>query len=164
MDPEVVAELARTPGDAEGYGYTGTIDGVLEEVDCPCLSDAAIEALSLCTVTGLTTSGRISGQIDAVQTDGYIVVGLDRFVITGGLWDNGTISAGSVSNLTSVVSKGYVITRADGELVENADGRPELELDIQHRITGELFLSLDPDVPESIDCTERLHATGVLRP
>jgi hypothetical protein len=163
LHPDVVADIARTPGDAVGYDRTGAIQGLVEALDCPCDPDPAFETLSLCSLVDTAGTGMLQGQLDASQTNGHMVVSLESFVVTGGVDQDGTIRLGAVTNLTSVITRGHVVTRVDGELTETETGDYELDSIIEHRIVGELFLSTDPDVPRSVDCVERLRATGVLR-
>jgi hypothetical protein len=162
LDPEAVRELARTPGDAEGYLRSGFIQVEVNEIDCPCSDDPAFQTLSLCAVADVAGSGAVPPEIRSVQTGGYLVMRVDSFVLSGGIDANGDFEVGQVINLTSVVTDGHIITRAEGGFVENEDGDFELDARIRHRVSGNLFLSAEPNLPQSVECTEELIVTGTL--
>jgi hypothetical protein len=178
LDPEVLAEVARTRGDAQGFDRSGVYMGPVEVLECGCTEDVMATGyeLSLCgafeTLEMLGVEPEL--QLELVQADGTVRVRAVAFAIVSGggllpvfygpLDADGRISAAGVLQADAVAARGQVLGRIDGTL-DGPDGQWMLVGEYQQRYAVDL-LSSRPDVLDvgldeqgtttSVDCRERL--------
>lgn len=176
LDPEVLVEIARSHGDAEGTDRSGIYFGTVEVIECGCLDVGAAADVSLCVrleqvqALGVVTST----EIELVQADGtarlraeglgQAVEGADALVpvFYGPLDADGRISVAGIVQADALAVRGQVLGRIDGTL-EPEGTSWRLDADYQLRYLVDLVAQpdvLDLDVEGqalSVDCRERLH-------
>jgi hypothetical protein len=148
---DTVASLARTPGDAIGYGRTGIYDARLSdaECDCPVVTLDLIGSASLCT---LDIAMQMNRSIGIAQNDGVMVLRVDPVELSGPLDQDGTFSIGAVDSLTLLGGSGVRVSRIDGEFDENGI------------LLGEYRQRIDGDFAEAtVDCEESFSVEAVPR-
>lgn len=179
LDPEVLAEVARTRGDAQGFDRSGIYVGRADVLECGC--DGALTSLggggSLCQSLESLEMAGIDPVLDMelVQADGTVRV---RALAFGGLFESettllpsfygplhadGRLSAAGVLQADLVAAQGQVLGRVDGTL-ELVNGQWTLVGEYQQRY--ELDFIAQPDVLDaafdeqgtvtSVDCRERM--------
>lgn len=143
-----VADVARTPGDAEGYARSGTYDAQLTggDCDCPAVTIPSPVATGPCLLQFALLDTISFG---AVQSDGLLVFELPPFELVGGLDIDGTFALGSVDELSNVVGSGHHIARIDGEFDPSGDFSAELV----HRYDAKIG-------DQSLKCSEHITVDG----
>jgi hypothetical protein len=139
---DTVASLARTPGDAIGYGRTGIYDATLSdaECDCPVVTLDLVGSASLCT---LDIQMQMSRSLGIAQNDGIMVLRVDPVELSGPLDQDGTFAIGAVDSLTLLGGSGVRVSRIDGEF------------DDAGVLLGEYRRRIDGDFAEAtVDCEE----------
>lgn len=179
LDPEVLAEVARSRGDAQGFERSGIYAGTVEVLECSCdstLMDAGLD-VSLCLSFDQLEMAGLPPTLDLeiVQADGTVRVRPLAFatVITadsqllpvfyGPLHADGRLSAAGVLQSDVVAAQGQVLGRVDGTL-ERVDGQWGLVAEYRQRYAVDFITQ--PDVLDvaiddegtrtSVDCRERL--------
>lgn len=175
LDAEVLAEVARGRGDAEGFERSGIYGGTFEALECGCDSlDQSID-VSLCNLLDLAASVGFEDGLgmEVVQADGSArvealaltgLLGLDDDslflpLLYGSLQADGSLSAAGVLQADAIIARGQVLARVDGTL----DGEPgawRLQLEYQQRYVLDLLGGgvefAVPSVVQSTDCRERI--------
>jgi hypothetical protein len=178
LDPEVLAEVARTRGDALGFERSGIYGGEIEVLDCGCYGalDASGFDVSLCIALENLEMLGVPPMLDLeiVQADGTLRVRALRFggffdsqvqlvpVFYGPLHADGRMSAAGVLQADAITAQGQVLGRLDGT-VELVDGEWAFVGEYRQRYALDLIgmsavLDFGVDDPEvtSIDCRERI--------
>ena len=175
LDPEVLAEVARSRGDAQGFARSGVYVGTFELHECGCGNVDSRFDVSLCT-----TIERIEElglppvlELELVQADGTVrieALGLGNFfeeqtpllpAFYGPLHADGRLAAAGVLQADALAVEGQVLGRIDGtsELVA---GEWALVAEYQQRYAVDFITA--PDVLDigvegdslSVDCRERI--------
>jgi len=177
LDPEVLAEVARTRGDAQGIERSGIYVGMFETLECGCSGVDAAYDLSLCTaVERLEDLGLPPWlQLELVQADGSVriqALGLADFFeaeasllpsFYGPLHSDGRLSVAGVLQIDALVASGSVLGRIDGTselepegwaLVAEYQQRYALDLVIQPDVLD--FGGEDEVEVQPVDCRERV--------
>jgi len=167
LDPEVLAEITRTRGDAEGIELSGLYTGVFEPLECGCEDTELPVAFTLCEtidIAPISTGSMLN--VEVIQADGSVRIttfpglnndslGLPRVpTLYGPLMADGRVSAAGVVQADAVLLTGQFLSRVDGTLDEEG-----LELELQQRlaVSGNLTPILDgPRATQSVDCSERI--------
>jgi hypothetical protein len=177
LDPEVLTELARSRGDAQGIEHTGVYQGTFEVLECGCSELDVPFNPSLCaSIEAAEAIGlpRVA-ELELVQADGTVrlrALGLGDFfeeqasllpVFYGPLQADGRFSAAGVLEADALAVQGRVLGRIDG-VIEPSDEVWSLVGEYQQRYAVDLFAS--PDVldvgiddstsVQSVDCRERI--------
>lgn len=175
LDPEVLAEVARSRGDAQGFERSGVYVGTFEVHECGCGEVDSRFDVSLCT-----TIERIEElglppvlELELVQADGTVrieALGLGDFfeqqalllpVFYGPLHADGRLSAAGVLQADAIAVQGQVLGRIDGTS-EQVAGEWALVAEYQQRYAVDFITA--PDVLDigiegdslSVDCRERI--------
>ncbi|MEM9460106.1 MAG: hypothetical protein AAGF11_38375 [Myxococcota bacterium] len=176
LDPERLAEIARSRGDAQGIAWSGQYVGEVEPLECGCQQVDDANVLSLCGVVdqfgelGLTAMFPLT----VIQADGTVQVLLlppDQDIedvpilnppLYGPLDADGRVSAGGSLLGDGLLVRGQVLARIDGT-VTDAEGTPTLDAELQQRYVVQLAQSVDSlDIGDDqaqfrdIDCRERV--------
>ena len=163
LDPEVVHDLSRRPGDAEGLDLTGAYAGQITLLECGCPELDGLEGLSICHgMGGLKPEAGDSGflMFEVVQTDGILMMRVEDLSLTGPVDDDGAFAVGGVFDMTTIATTGKIVTRVDGNFDPDSN-RNRLEADAAVRITGEAAVAHGAlDDRTSIDCVERYEIEG----
>ncbi len=151
MSRATVAALARSSGDAVGYGRSGIYDAMLTEAecDCPVVSLDLIGSQSLCTLDAAPMLWRTVG---VVQSDGVLLLRIDPVELTGPLDADDTFSIGTVDSLTLLGGSGVRISRIDGEF----DDVGEIAAVFRQRIDGKF-------ADQEVDCEESFAVEAIPR-
>jgi hypothetical protein len=179
LDPEVLAEVARARGDAQGFEHSGIYVGNFEALECGCAELEARVNVSLCT---LIESANMIGlgmglDVELVQADGSVrieALSLAGFfeeqapllpLLYGPLHADGRIAVAGVLQADALVVKGQVLARIDGTL-DGPPGAWVLDVEYQQRYVldllaggAELGAEFGGDAEEVIgttDCRERV--------
>ena len=179
LDPEVLAEVMRSRGDAKGGDHSGIYLGRFEALECGCSEVDAEYDLTMCTLIEQAEAIGLSALLDVqlVQADGTVRIqalslgsqlessALLLPVLYGPIHADGRLSAGGVLQADTVFIQGQVLGRFDGTL-DGPPGAATLELEYQQRYVLDLFGSDDvigfygEDVLlQSFDCRERIGLT-----
>ena len=157
LDPDVVHDIARTPGDAVGLDLTGDYDAEVTPITCDCPFIGPLAGLSLCqgSSPGSTAPRETTFfALTVLQTDGLIVLRYEDLTLTGGLNADGSFSAGGIIDISTLLTSGDIITRIDGEFDDTA-GIDQFEASIAHRLRGDVLALPDIDnETSSFDCVE----------
>jgi hypothetical protein len=151
LDPATIAELARTKGDAHGYGRTATYDAMLtpDSCDCPAI-DFPIEMVGSLCVLQLVPEAFVTIQI--VQNDGTLLLEFEPFELVGPIDQDGTFSLGAIDEI-SVFESGRRTARLDGSFED---------IDL---LVGEFAQHYDAKtLDQTFDCTERFSVEAIRRP
>jgi len=151
LHPETIAELARSKGDARGYGKSATYDATLTpgSCDCPAVMFPVDAFGSLCLLQ-LVPQAFVT--VDVVQTDGTLLVEFEPFELVGPIDQDGTFALGALDGLPSFVT-GQRTARLDGSF-EDTD-----------LFVGEFAQHYDAQlIDQEIDCTERFGIEAIRRP
>lgn len=175
LDPEVLAEVARSRGDAQGFERSGVYVGTFEVHECGCGEVDSRFDVSLCT-----TIERIEElglppvlELELVQADGTVrieALGLGDFfeeqalllpVFYGPLHADGRLAAAGVLQADAIAVQGQVLGRIDGTS-EQVAGEWALVAEYQQRYAVDFITA--PDVLDigiegdslSVDCRERI--------
>lgn len=157
LDAETVNRIARTQGNAVGFGLSGEWTATVDVVDCSqCPPLFIAPELSMCS--SLTdffpdSGGTISTSATVIQSDGTLLLRSLDLGGTGPLDADGNFVVGRVTDLTTVVSEGTVIVRVDGAIDMSAD-RPTMSATLRQRVAGQI-------VDEEIDCVQSFELTAV---
>ncbi len=165
LDPEVLAEIARERGDADGIGKTGVYRGTFDPIDCGCTQLVIGFDVSLCALISTATGFTDNLDVEVIQADGTVRITtlplsfngntaepLLLPTLYGPLDSDGTIAAGGVVQADSIVVGGQVYGRMDGTLVGET-----LEVDYRQRVVVDVLGGADERAPiDSIDCRERI--------
>ncbi len=174
LDPDLLAEIARTRGDADGIALSGLYRGEFEKIDCGCEDVPSAQQLSLCTIidnAGLFGMGGLF-EVEVVQADGTLRIHPETAqgavtteillpTLYGPLNGEGDVVVAGILRADALLLEGRVLGRADGTLT-GAPGESVLELDYQQRNTLDVIQSEDGsgrDVApriETVDCRERI--------
>lgn len=177
LDPERLAEIARSRGDALGIEWSGQYFGDAEPLECGCEQVDDADVLSLCGVVdqfgelGLPAAFPLT----VVQADGTLQVFLlppqqdvDGVSILnptlyGPVHADGRVSAAGSLLGDGLLIRGQVLARIDGTVTADAEGTRTLEAQIQQRYVVQLAQSVDSlDIGNDqaqfrdIDCRERV--------
>lgn len=167
-DPERLAEIARSRGDAEGHERTGVYEGSYFPIDCPCEELNPALDLSLCTALGQLGTLGLAGtvQLEVIEADGQVRLATPDLVLEGvineGLvpiyWGpidaEGTLRGAGTLEVSNLLAQGRVQGLAEGEV-----NGTELQLDIRQRYAIQTEISLNPDEPTTIqnfECEEHI--------
>ena len=159
---DTVASLARTPGNAIGYGRTGIYDAMylagliaddatLSDADCNCpvVTLDLVGSASLCT---LDIAMQMMRSLGIAQNDGVMVLRVDPVELSGPLDQDGTFAIGAVDSLTLLGGSGVRVSRIDGEF------------DDAGVLLGEYRQRIDGDFAETtVDCEESFSIEAVPR-
>lgn len=175
LDPEVLAEVARSRGDAVGFERSGVYVGTFEVHECGCGEVDSRFDVSLCT-----TFERIEElglppvlELELVQADGTVrieALGLGDFfeeqalllpVFYGPVHADGRLAAAGVLQADAIAVQGQVLGRIDGTS-EQVAGEWALVAEYQQRYAVDFITA--PDVLDigiegeslSVDCRERI--------
>jgi len=171
LDPDVVHDLSRLPGDGDELDLGGTYSGQLTIVECGCPKVGALEMRSLCNGMGeIVPEVGQSGFVlfDVVQTDGILMLRLEGLALTGPIYADGEFTVGGLFDMTTAITSGSIVTRLDGTFDLDTD-RPEVEAVARVRLQGDAAIDVEPDAegggdPDadrtSLDCLERYEITG----
>lgn len=154
LDPDVVHDLARASGTAEGFDLSGQYITMADPLDCGCQGMLG-PGLSLCSTIppGQTTP------VTVIQSDGFIVFRVATDTFTGPVEDDGTFSVGAIVDVTSGTMGLELVARMDGAFGSPDVVPVELEGELWWRAKGE---SIDATgEPTRVDCTEHLEVTGL---
>lgn len=175
MDPQVLAEVARSRGDAEGIALSGVYAGNAETLECGCEQLESTGVLSLCMLVA-QLPGETAPPLTVVQADGTVQILLrpavlddddddDVFIPTlyGPLDTDGRLSAAGTIQADGLVAQGQVLARLDGTLAPD-DTVTALEVEYQQRTLVQVFETADGlkvigtgDLEvQDIDCRERI--------
>ena len=177
LDPEVLAEVARSRGDARGYDRSGVYAGTFEVHECGCGEVDSRFDVSLCTtIERLEALGLPPVlELELVQADGTVrieALGLGDFfeeqalllpVFYGPLHADGRIAAAGVLQADAIAVQGQVLGRIDGTLGHDDETDAwALVAEYQQRYAVDFITA--PDVLDigiegdslSIDCRERI--------
>lgn len=113
---EVVADLARHPGDALGNARSGTYEVGVDPGSCDC---PTIGALPLCAPANIAAPGSVYFA-ELVEGDGVLLMRLVTVELVGAIDGDGSFAIGLVQNLDGLAASGEDIMRVDGELVASA--------------------------------------------
>ncbi len=173
LDPDLLAQIARSRGDAEGFERSGYYSGTYETIECGCEEYTSARALSLCfQVEQADQFGLQSAfPIQIVQADGTVrllpAVEGDGFsngpllpTFYGPLSADGTLQAAGILEADELVFVGRVLARIDGTF-EGSGTEGTLRGEYQQRYILD-FIGLDVDLidvgqpatPDSVDCRE----------
>ncbi len=149
LDPETVNRLSRTQGNAQGFGLSGEWTTTVEVIDCgDCPPLFIAPELSMCSsLTDIfpDSGGPITTSMTVVQSDGTLLLRALDLGGTGPLDADGSFVVGRVTDLTTALSQGFVVVRADGEI--ELGERPTLSATLRQRVAGSV-------VDETIDCVQ----------
>lgn len=160
LDPDVVHDLSRTPGDAAGSDHSGVYEGQLIIESCGCPNLGTLDGFSVCRGVApfATMEGdRVFAAVYVVHTDGILLVEVDGIALTGGIDGDGTFSVGALFDMTTLVTSGDIVTRLDGDF-DPADNFRAFEGRLQTRLHGD---AAAPGLDElgqrtRFDCVETL--------
>jgi hypothetical protein len=176
LDPEVLAEVARTRGDAVGFERSGIYVGTFDVLECGCSGLDAQINVTLCTLIELQeqVGGTALADIEIVQADGTVRITALQFdggfdasgpllpVFYGPLQADGRVSAAGVLQADAIAVQGQVLGRVDG-VVEREDDTWVFVAELQQRyavdlLSGQDFLDIGLEGGEiqSVDCRERI--------
>ncbi len=154
LDPDVVHDLARAYGTAEGFALSGQYLARADPVDCGCEGMLG-SGLSVC---GTLPAGA-SVPLTVVQSDGAILLRVATDAFTGPVDDDGTFAAGALVNIESGGLGLRLVARMDGTFGDPDRVPVALEGELWWRVEGEM---LDADgEPARVDCTEHLQVTAL---
>ncbi len=180
LDPEVIAEVARGRGDAQGFEHSGIYGGTFEALECGCDSLDDRFNVSLCPLIDMLTDLGFEDALalELIQADGsvraqalpgsdFLELGdnsLSLPLLYGSLQAEGRISAAGVIAVDVLVAEGQVLARIDGTL-EGETQAWRLQVEYQQRYVLDVIASdelgaeftkeSDPTVV-SADCRERI--------
>jgi hypothetical protein len=175
LDPEVLAELARSRGDAQGIDRSGIYVGTFEVLHCGCGEIDTPYDVSLCTAAeNLPFGAPPLLQLELVQADGSVriqALALGDFfeseavllpVFYGPLQADGRLSAGGVLQADALLVQGQVLGRIDG--ISEFDDELGWGLVVEYQQRYAIELLADPGVldigldveSQSVDCRERV--------
>ncbi len=165
LDPDVLAEIARQRGDAQGLAGTGLYVGPFEPLECGCGNLIAGVQVSLCDAIDLLSGFTNRLELELIQADGTVRAqplpmglegGAPMLVPTlyGPLDSEGNISAAGVLQADNIVVRGQVYGRLDGTLVDGV-----LEVEYQQRTVADTLGGTDQIPIDSVDCRERIGMT-----
>ena len=173
LDPQLLAEIARSRGDAEGISLSGFYRGEFEKIDCGCEDIPRAQQASLCTLidnAGLFGMGGLFA-VEVVQADGTLRIRPEvqdllsgEFLaptLYGPVSAEGDVVVAGVLRADALLVQGQVLGRADGTLT-GPPGASVLEVDYQQRSTLDVITSdggPDREISngvETIDCRERI--------
>jgi len=176
LAPEVLAEVMRSRGDAQGFERSGVYEGSVEPLDCGCTDLDGGLTVSLCTaLDDAAAFGLANLQLELVQAEGSVrlrALGLGGFfeaqapllpVFYGPLHADGSMSAAGVIEADVLAVQGQVLARIDGTIERDGD-EWHLVADYQQRYVVELVVppdALDVGIAEgeegrAIDCREHI--------
>lgn len=144
LDPEVVADVARAGGDAEGDAWSGEYDLQSEPGACDCPTRMGFDLCALFDVFGAT--GRVT------HAEGYLtLVSLSSasFGLSGAVDRDGSFELAAIYGLDSLLSSGSVYARMPGAFADERSFTGEL----RYRLLGEL-----PGGP--VDCRAAFSVAG----
>ena len=163
LDPEVVHDLARQPGDGLDLDLTGTYSGQITIAECGCPEIDALKERSLCNgIDGVNPEVGSSGFVafEVVQTDGILMLRLDPLSLTGPIFEDGEFSVGGLFDMTTAFSTGSIVSRMDGTFDIDSN-RNDLEALAQVRFSGDAAFDIESmDDRTSLDCVERYEIVG----
>lgn len=168
LDPEVLAEIIRSRGDAAGIELSGLYRGTFEVLTCGCAEEDTTYDVTLCTgLTELEDAG-LGATFDVVviQADGSVRLSEQNVQLLDGLGQpllptfygsidaDGALSAAGVLQTDALLVEGQVLGRVDGTLDEDGlrvelQQRYRLQTDVTSLIDGEIELA-------DVDCREWL--------
>lgn len=163
LDPQVVHDLSRQPGDGLDLDLTGTYSGQITIVECGCPELDALTDRTLCNGIGgivpeVGQTGFVSFEV--VQTDGILMLRLETLSLTGPIYEDGEFSVGGLFDMTTAVSTGNIVSRIDGTFDVDSN-RNDLEALAQVRLKGDAAFDIDSmDDRTSLDCVERYEIVG----
>jgi hypothetical protein len=178
LDPEVLAEVARSRGDAQGFEHSGVYVGTFEALECGCGDIDERFDVSLCNLIDSATAFGFEDGLDMelIQADGSVrieALALSGFfeqqaallpLLYGSLQADGRISSAGVLQADAIAVQGQVLARIDGTLDGQA-GAWALTVEYQQRYLldllggggGEEFVNdEEASVLASTDCRERV--------
>jgi hypothetical protein len=176
LDPEVLAEVARSRGDAQGFEHSGVYVGTFEALECGCGGIDARFDVSLCAlIDDAAALGFDDGlDMELIQADGSVrieALALAGFfeqqaallpLLYGPLQADGRISSAGVLQADAIAVQGQVLARLDGTLDGQA-GAWALTVEYQQRYVldllggGDEFIDDDVEtVLATTDCRERV--------
>jgi hypothetical protein len=159
LDPEVVAELARPPGDAKGTAFSGRYILTLTIVDCPCTT---YPYYSLCPTMGAT--GTFGLGFTATHGEGLLELDTDYTSLYGRVDADGSFAVGEVVALDTGLLSGQAVSRVDGDFDLDTDGAARVDGELARHVVGD-YPEVDPVTGAvtktiHIDCTERFMFDG----
>ena len=163
LDPQVVHDLSRQPGDSEDLDLTGTYSGQITIAECGCPEIEALKERSLCNgIDGVNPEVGQSGFVsfEVVQTDGILMLRLDPLSLTGPIYEDGNFSVGGLFDMTTALSTGNIVSRMDGTFDLDSNRR-DIEALAQVRFNGDAAFDIEStDDRTSLDCVERYEIVG----
>lgn len=167
LDPEVLAEIIRSRGDAAGIERSGLYRGSFDVVSCGCEDEDIIFDITLCTNLNDLDDAGIDAPMDVtvIQADGSVRISeqnvqlLDALgdpllpTFYGALDEDGSLSAAGVLQTDALLVEGQVLGRIDGSFDD--DGELVLELQQRYRLSTEITSDAEGDQQwRDIDCRE----------
>lgn len=161
LDPQVVHDLSRQPGDGLDLDLTGTYSGQITVAECGCPEIAALEEMTICNTAidpEIGSTGFVSFEV--VQTDGILMLRLETLALTGPIYADGTFSAGGLFDATTPLTTANIVSRIDGTFDLDSN-RTDVEALAQVRFRGDAAFDIDAMENQSaVDCVERYEIVG----
>ena len=156
LDPDVVEDIAKEQGDAEGSDRSGAY--TLKVADTPTCDCPATSEIALCSVD-LTTFTNMGVVAHLTQNDGALVLaaegpesGVDfvgDLTLSGPLDSSGDFDLGGIYDLGSLISAGNLYIRLTGRFT----GADRFEATLSDRARGSYG-------DQSIDCRTEAQVVG----
>ena len=169
LDPELLAEIIRSRGDAAGLERSGQYRGTFEVLSCGCEVEDTTFDVTLCTgLTDLEEAGlSASFDLTVIQADGSVRLSEQNVQLLDGLGEpllptfygsldaDGTVSAAGVLQTDALLVEGQVLGRVDGAFDD--DGGLTLELQQRYRLRTDVTTPIDGEIElRDVDCREWL--------
>ena len=150
LDPEVVAALSTTEGNAVGFQRTGSYRADLEVVECTgCEAILELGGQGACSIGPF---GALTDQVQALQTDGVLLLEYRDLYGVGPLDTDGAFAVGSVADLSNALAELDVVLRIDGAFDDDESAR--FSGLVRQRTRGETTAG------EVLDCYESYEITA----
>ena len=172
VDPETLAEIMRTRGDAEGIELSGLYRGRFDVLSCGCDQEMTTFDVTLCAALEEADRLGIETIFDVVviQADGSMRVSEEGFEIDGNLGApllptlygpldaDGTLSIAGILQTDALLVEGQVLSRIDGTLDEDGlSGELQQRYHLSTDVTDGAPIEERPgggSTPAEVDCRE----------
>lgn len=175
LDPDRLAEIIRSRGDAEGIARSGLYRGSFSVLSCGCDELATTFDVTLCSVVAELESFGLDDRFEVVviQADGTVRITAQNVQLVSGLGEpltpafygsldaDGTVEAAGILQSDALLVEGQVLGRVDGTLDEQG---LRAELNQRYSLTTEVTPPNGDASSEAanVDCREWIELDLVL--